>query len=329
MSLSGGDMTSAFETALSGAMETPASEASPASIPAQESAPEPSAPAATTQAEAVTQEPASANTTTEEPPKGEPPKWRWQDILANTRETTAKEVETRIRQEMEQRYEWAKVIGDHERDGLLTWRAAMNGDPQAIARIKATPEAMKWLSGLHTEPEQPQADPEPEPDLQTADGTPVYSATRQREWREWNNRQLLGQVKQEIQPLLQAHQMTKVERENAAHEAKSAQAISKLMESDPEFKSHSKEVAEAIKADPFLVEMTVNHPDKALLFAWERVKLTKVLPGKAQASEAAVLANAQQRAVASTANPGAPAPSAPKKFTTGERGFAEALEHFA
>lgn len=329
-------MTTAFASALEGASQsTSASEASPASTPAQEPVSEPPAPAATTQAESVPPTPESANAgDPEKAPTGEPPKWRWQDILANARETTAKETEARIRQEVEQRYQWAKDIADYERDGLLTWRAAMNGDPRAVAALKANPQAVTWLKGLVAEPQAPQADPEPEPDLQTADGTPVYSAGQQAKREAWLERKFLAKLDERVKPFEQDRQQTQAERANAAYQTTTASVIAKMAAADPEFKAHTKQVAEAIQADGRLLRMAIGDgqppdPEGALEIAWSRVYRATVLPAKANTSEASVLANLQQRAVAATANPSGPAPSAPKKFSRGEQGFAEALEHFS
>jgi hypothetical protein len=270
---------------------------------------------------------------TETPTPGEPPKWRWQDILANARETSAKEAETRARQELEQQYGWAKDVAEHERQGLLTWRAAMNGDPQALAHLKANPQVVTWLKGL-MEPAQTAPDPEPEPDLQTADGTPVYSAMRQREWREWNNRQLTGTFEQKLQKALQplqtvAHTFQSRESE-AAYNTTVSGVIAKMEAADPTFKTHRKDVADLIMNDPKLRTMALGDgqqsadPETALEIAWSRVYRAKVLPGQQQQSEAQVISTLQQRAVAATTNPASATSATPKSMLGDARA---ALEH--
>lgn len=299
-------------------------DSSPATPEPQTPAAETPAPAAITQAadEPSTQvDPAST-----EPPKGEPPKWRWQDILQNARETEY----TRGRQEIEQQYQWAKDIADAERDGLLTWRAAMNGDPRAIAHIKANPEAVAWLRGLVAEQAPPAADPEPEPDLQTADGQLVYSATRLKEWREWSNRQLTSNLKQEfqkeLQPLQKVAQSVQQQESRSAYTQSVAGAVARMKAADPAFEKHTKDVLEQIQKDPRLSKLALDDgdPDTAIELAWARVYRDKVLPTEKKAAEQQVLANLQQRAVAGTTNPGTATTTTPPNTLGNARA---ALEH--
>src|SRR5688572_19183930 len=76
-----------------------ASTAAPESAtPAESAAPAATTPAAT---ETPVQDPASAQA---EETKKEPPTWRWQDILENTRKTVAEETAARVKQEVEAQY---------------------------------------------------------------------------------------------------------------------------------------------------------------------------------------------------------------------------------
>jgi hypothetical protein len=335
MSEPSGDMTAAFSDALSAA---PAATASPAVTPTIESpAAETSAPAATTQAAAETETPVPATTTAPEtPPAGEPPKWRWQDILANARDTAAKEAEARIRQEVEQQYTGLKdfaQIDASERAGLLVWQRALSGDPQALARIKANPDAVQAIQRLFVAEQQAQ-DTEPEPDLQAPDGTLVYSAAKQREWRECNNRQLEKKFSEQLQPLQRMSQTFEQRERQDAYNNTTASAVARLTASEPDFKEHKRDVWELINSDRVLSKMAIGDPARpdiepdpatAIEIAWGRVYRTKVLPAKQKTSEADVVANLQQRAVAGTVNPSAATSSTPKKFT----GFGEALQHFS
>jgi hypothetical protein len=154
-------------------------EASPASAPAPESTPTESTPAAAT-AQPVEPTPApvpvSADAPETEP--GTPPKWRWQDILANARETATKEAEARIRQEYDSKVRPFEGVDPSELAGYRVMQAALAGNPQAIAQIKQNPEALHALRSIVAE-QQAAADPEPEADLQTPDGvTPVVSPRR-------------------------------------------------------------------------------------------------------------------------------------------------------
>ncbi len=322
------DMTAAFTSALSSGSETPAATASPAVTPEPSTPAEPSAPAATTQAAETPSEPASVTTetpATEE--KKEPPTWRWQDILENARQKAAQEAEARVKNE----HAWAQEIAAHERDGLLTWRAAMNGDPRAIAHIKSNPQAVQWLRSLIAEQQQPQADPEPEPDLQAGDGTLVYSAQQYAKREAWAKQQWMKEVNGLIQPLKQTVE-TVQQRESRAQAYTEVSQVVQEFRADPEFDAHRADVGAEIQKDPRLVKLADEDPKSAVEIAWNRVYRAKVLPAKQQASsaasESAVLANLQQRAVAATPNPSAAVASTPKKFQPGQQGFQDALQHY-
>jgi hypothetical protein len=287
--------------------------------------PETTTPAPVDTPAAATAQPGAETAPPDEPSiegKGEPPKWRWQDILANARETAAKEADAKARQE----YEWAKDIAAQERDGLLVWRAAMNGDPQAIARIKSNPQAAQWIKGLVAEAQPPQVDAEPEPDLQAGDGSLVYSATRLKEWREWNNKQLRQEFQQELQPIKADRETVQAERAQLAYTTKTTSVIDALAKQYPEFTAHKADVWAVISADQRLTSLATNPEtaDFAIRYAWGEVHRDKVLPLQQQHAEAKVLTGLQQRAVAATTNPTAASATTPKPTLGNARA---ALEH--
>lgn len=287
---------------------------------------ETSTPASTTPADATVQ-PQTATPTPESvstDSKGEPPKWRWQDILENARKTSAEEAEKRVRQETEQRYQWAKDIADHERNGLLVWRAAMNGDPQALAQIRANPQAVQWIKGLvqSEQPQQPQHDPEPEPDfvlpVRDAQGNivgerPIYSAEQMAKREAWMKRNLLADVQKQIAPLQQVAQTFQQREQQAVYTTTVSSVLAKMKSADPQFEKHMPDVAAAIQADGRLSDLAMTDPETAIEVAYGRVYRSKVMPGQQAQTEADVLAKLKQQAVAGTVNPGAAAPSTPKQ----------------
>lgn len=327
-------MTGAFETALSGAATTPAAETSPVSTPAETSTPaESPAPAAITQAATETPAPESVAADAEAPVTGEPPKWRWQDILANARKTAAEEAEARLKQEYETKVRAFEGVDPSELAGYRVMQAALAGNPQAIAQVRQNPEALQALRAMVAE-QQATADPEPEPDLQTADGTPVFSAQAKREHDAWLRRELKREWQQEIAPLKQDAETR--QQETATHQyATTLQGVvAEMKAADPAFEKHLPDVRAVINGDPELLryaigdEQTKANPRLALRYAWNEVYRTKVAPAQRQAAEAETVANLQQRAVAGTVNPSSPTAGSPKKFSKGEKGFAEALAHF-
>jgi hypothetical protein len=295
-------------------VDAAASSAATPTTDAQTSEPTPAA--AIAQPEAETQPADSASTET----TGEPPKWRWQDILANARETSAKEAEARLRQEIEQQYGWAKEFQQDELQGVVTWARALKSDPvAALKHLQATLEAdARYAAALKPQ----QADSEPEPDLQAPDGTLVYSAPQQKKRDEWLMRQLKQQLSQEFQPLRETADQLKA-REQAdrqkAEQMRWAADVFAPIKRMPYFEEVKADLAKALseQANSLTAEQLRE-------FVWDTyATLHKAkLESKAKQSESQVLANLQQRAVAATANPAAASATTPKRPRT----MAEALE---
>jgi hypothetical protein len=282
--------------------------------PTPETTPASTTPAAAT-AQTQTETPAPDLVSTEPETKGEPPRWRWQDILANARETSAKEAEARVRQELEQQHAWAKDIDQRERDGLMTWRRAMAGDPQALAHIRANPQVVQWMKGLIEEPKATAPDPEPEPDfvlpVKDAQGNivgerPIYSAEQQAKREAWLQRRWMADVQKEIAPLKQTAQTVQQERAELAYKAVSNDALDAIKKAHPqEFEKHRADIAAVINSDPQLMELAGDPRTVTLAIrtAWNEVRLNKVLPAQQSQTEAKVLADLQRQAVAGTASP--------------------------
>jgi hypothetical protein len=290
--------------------------------PAPETTAASDAPAATQQAQPTDTEQVPVSTdATVDTTKGEPPKWRWQDILANARETSAKEAEARVRQEVEQQYSGLKdfsTLDANERAGLLVWRAALNGDPQAIARLRSNPHVSQAIKGLFSEQSQTAAvDTEPEPDLQAADSTLVYSAPQLKKWQEWHERQLTSKLtksfEEKLQPLQQTAQTFQQREAQATYTNTVSSVVAKMKTADPDFEKHMPDVGAALKADERLMQMATTDPEFAMEIAWNRVRNSKVLPAKQQQAEAQVLTNLQRQAVAATTNPATASATAPKQ----------------
>ena len=364
-------MTGAFAEALSASLATddasPASETA-ASEPVTEETP--SAPEASPQAESVqtetadtttaasttqpdsetpaTEQSVSTTATTSDQPAteseqaqdeasatpeapGEPPKWRWQDILSNARDTTAQETEDRVRQE----YAWAKDLmetPENERQNLVAWYRSLNTDP--LAALSSLSEAVQSDPSLRERLEQHRAqaapavaEPEPEPDLQNSDGTLVYSAPQLKSWQQWNQKQLLADMEQRLAPLQRAAtQAESVRLETSALNEANA-AINSFRE-DADFMKHTADIKTLIEQDARLAALADRDPKAALDVAWTRVYREKVLPNKLKQTEAEVLTKLQQKAQAGSVNPSAPNAATPKKFSQSEAGFAQALAHF-
>jgi len=288
------------------------------------------APDATTPAQSTDPAQVPVSTDTSEKPQGEPPEWRWQDIKESLRKKTAEETEARVRQEVEQQYQWAKdfsSIDANERAGLLVWRAALNGDPQAIARIRSNPQALSAIQSLAAQQQQRQAesqDTEPEPDFElpvkdangnTVGTRPIYSAERQAQREAWLKKQWMSEIRKEIAPLQQTAQELAQEKATATYSATTNQIVTALQAADPKFKAHMPDVWRVIDADPMLTQLALSPKTAAIAikYAWSEVRRDKVLPAEQQQTEAQVLTKLQQQAVAGAANPAAASASVPKQ----------------
>jgi hypothetical protein len=288
---------------------------------------------------AATAQPGDAQVPAAEPStdlKGEPPKWRWQDILANARETTAAETEARIRQEFEGLKDF-QGLSAQERAGLVTWQRALSGDPAAMAHVstvaRTNPQVAQLLKGLIPDaPAAPASDPEPEPDLQAADQTLVYSAPQLKKWQQWNTRRLTNELRQEfkkeMQPLQTVAQTFHQKEAQAGYTTAVSSVVASLKQADPDFneKVHGPQMWALINGDPQLQALALDPQTAglALRHAWNEVYRSKVLPAKQQQSKAEVLTDIQQRAVQATINP-ATASTATPKTTLGDA--RAALEH--
>lgn len=157
--------------------------------------------------------------TTEEPPKvedvsaegkkGPIPFTVHQTALENARVKASQETEQRL---MEQLRQELQPLGEHIKLAQALQTDYAGTVAQLLAHGAQHPQhgqaviaaAARLLAGKRGQ--TPQADPEPSPDLQTADGELVYSAKQQKAWQDWHKRQLLGEVEQKYAPLMQAHE---------------------------------------------------------------------------------------------------------------------------
>lgn len=260
---------------------------------------------------------------TTEPPsgvKGEPPKERWDSILANARTKAREEALAENRDHLE-------VVAELKRDfpgtlARLLEEAAAN--PQYSETITAKAAAL-----LNSRKQEAKANAEPEPDLQTADGALVYSADQLRKWHQWNSRQTEEKLRAEMKPLhdLQHHLVQRAEAQKLTQEAHSiAEERGATWKAMPFFEDHKDAIlarqqeiyadAEAagkrgeIRFDP------VNTPWTALQQAYAEVIRTQALPKLQSQQTDSLVAQAARKRAASSSDPAASAPAQPRKPRT-------------
>lgn len=187
-----------------------------------------------------------------------------------------------------------------------------------VLQARLAPHAGRWLAGQRGKVAEPAADPEPEADLQAPDGTLVFSAARQKEWREWNNRQLTSQFEAKLQPLQHVAQAFQDSQHTAAYTNTVSSVIAELSQGDPAFAEHKQAVGTVIQNDPELLRMALGdaqmpaNPRLAIRYAWREVQATQLFPQQLKSAGARELANHQQRAVAAVTNPASANTTSPK-----------------
>jgi len=284
-----------------------------------ESSPEPSASSEPT--EAVTaEEPVAATSQPQEPAKpetgkGEPPRERWDTILANAR--------TKARDEaLAEHKDGLEIINRLRSDFGGTLEQLIeeaSADDRYSARIVAKAAAL-----LNARKAQAKQDTEPEPDLQLQDGTLAYSADQNRKLQDWNKRQLLKEMGEQFKPL-QSLQERVAKHEQNQQQAKEAYAIAEkrgaLWKTMPFFEDHKAAILERQAAIYTEIAATgqfdpVQAPWDAMQRAYSEVVTTNALPKLQTQQTDSLVASAARKRAASSSEPGAAAPAQPRKPRT-------------
>jgi hypothetical protein len=286
-------------------------EDSSASTPSPESTPPASASADTTDPPA-----ADASTEGPTPGAGEPPKERWADILANARAKAAEDAVAPLswakqvsQQEYQQVAELAKRASADPIGYLQDFIKELQGSPEHAAQLRSL--AAKALAQRQTQPTESQ---EPEFMLPQPDGSIAFDPAAFASWKQWQQKQLLAQVQQQLQPYQQTHEQLQAERA-AAKERHESQQFASTVTADVKTwpgvtEDAMRAMAEVIRTDPKLpAKPTYADLDAATNRAYRAV----VAPTLSQKAQATLLDNLKTKATASTSvNPGSAAPSAPK-----------------
>jgi hypothetical protein len=256
-----------------------------------------------------------------QPQQGEPPKERWNDILANARTKAAQDADAKWQQ-----YAWAKQIdpqdfqqvqsitrhfkpGGDPIEGLQSLMAEIRKDPANDARIRSL--AARALS----QRSQPQAPTEPQMvQVQLEDGTVVAMPRDPATWLEHQKQQWLSQVEQKFQPLVKAHETTQAERQIEAQNQYVKQ-VSDATYDDAKtwagMDSLENQIAVAQAMETMVPDnASIEQVQLALNAAYRKV----VLPKLSSSTEAKLLDSLKTRAAASTSvNPGSAAASASRQ----------------
>lgn len=277
-----------------------AAEESPSSAPS-ESAP----PAQAATAPAPTPEtPADSN-----PTRGPIPFDRHKAVITNTRNEARKETLTEfgITDDMTP----AEV-----RTGVTMLQSLKRGgvgfldylrsqiDPQAAAPAPTAPAAPPVVQ-----------DPEPEPDIELADGRHVYSAEQQRTWHQWHERKLTAQLDKTYGPIRDAHELQQLQ-VKAQSEAKQLVGAAKQW---PLFNELKPYIATALKAHQGPLTQTSFHDAYLAAFQQHGTRLQREAWERERNGQR--VDELTRKAGAATARPGAPQPLTPR--ATKDKSFEE------
>ena len=243
-----------------------------------------------------------------EPAKGPIPYERHESILKNAREKTTNEVTQRFQQQYgphvalgeKLRADFPGTLTDLIQEGI----SHPDFGPQIVSALARTLSSRRGA--------QPPVDnQEPQADLQTPDGTLVYSAPQLAKREAWLRQQLDASIDQRLQPLQQREQQ-RIASERQATEWKAANdRMSKTLEPfkqllGAEFETHKPALLE--KSQAFMAE---GHDARtALGLAAAHVLRDVVLPARTAQSQQQLVADAVRKATGSTSAPGT-APAAP------------------
>ncbi len=223
------------------------------------------------------------------------------------------EVNTRM-QTAEQKLQalaWAQGVDPQQFQTFVEAAQAYQRNPiEFLQRLDADPQhgpALRSHYARELARRQQAQQPEPPPDLVAENGAGVYSAQQLAKWRDWNNRNLQAQWRQEMQPVQQFAQ-TAAEREFKArldaHAQSQAAATLKDAQSWPGFADKKNQAA--IKA--------AMEADRTLDFPSAYIKV--VVPTLSSKAQETVMADLQSRAAAATVNPSSPAATTTRKITS-------------
>lgn len=287
------------------------SDASSASTPSTTGDPAASAsadttvpPATTTPAEGQPQQP------------GEPPKERWDAILANAR--------TKAAEEALAPYAWAKQVNPQEfqqiqqiarhfaggdtLSGIKALLAEARKDPAIDQQLRS--EAARMLAQAR-QPQQPSGpDLTPIPvQLENGQVVQLHSA----EQVEALKQQWLNDVRQEFQPVMKTVESVQQERAQAQRDHQIQQFVTTTFEDIKTWPGMDNPEARKAVAQELAAHGVSGDDHREVLLAVDRAYRKLVLPTLNQKAEAKLLDSLKTKAAASVSNPAAAAASAPRR----------------
>ena len=238
--------------------------------------------------------------------KGPIPFERHESILKNARAKTEAEVSQRFQQQYAPHVELGQKFQADPVGTAVQVIRELGSHPEFGPLI--TSELARML-GARRGQTAPETDQEPQADLQTADGTLVYSAEQLAKREAWARKQLMSEVDQRLQPLQTREQQAQAQERYTAATKDASDRMSKVLapfQQLPEFQEHKPAIAAKVKT---LLEEGVE-PGAAVGLAFTQVLRETVLPSRTAQSQQQLVSQAVAKSIGSTSGPGA-APAAP------------------
>lgn len=211
---------------------------------------------------------------------------------------------------------WAEGLDQQTVRDTVNWRVQSRNDPGKFVRDiydAATPEIQaKMRAAFGTAPAAVAPTGEPQPDLQTDTGQPVYSAKQLAAWQDWRESRQQAEFDKRLQPLIEEQSRGKAERDKVESSAKAktfASTLTKAAAAWPGFTEHTSAIGEELSKLP--PSATEAEEKLALYTAWMTVYTRDVLPTLSKDAQAAAAADMKTKALAGSAHPGRATTSAP------------------
>jgi hypothetical protein len=307
--ITGGDIAAVADE-LSGSSAS-AHDASPASDPGSESESTPAATATIAPSSDAPPEPS-----TDPASAGPIPFDRHKSALENARVKAREEALTEWRQQ----HGWAEQVDRTQLESWSQTAAQMSSDPVGFLQKFAAelqnhpvygPQLKSHAARTLGQRQAAQVDDvEPQADLQTEDGTPVYSAKQLAAREAWRERQWEKKFSERLAPLQETHAEMQEARQRELIENASSNFAKRELDAVralPHYDQYKAEIKAKFAAMP-----PPEHPAgySAQLY---RAYVETVVPKLSQSERSKVLAEMQTKGAASTASPTRPSASAPMR----------------
>lgn len=285
------------------------------SAPAPSSTPAPAASPTATPAPSVASSPPSPAAAP--PSSGEPPRERWNDILANARQKTRAEVE----QEYRQRY------GKYDQFETDPYGAVTQWLEQASSHSQYGPQITNWAAN-HLRARRGQSAPAepPKPNVPIVDAQGnvtgyTYDADGLAKREEWFQQQLAQKWQEQFGPIQEREQARAQREEQEQLQRESWQYASQTLaqlRQQPYFTEHQHRIAQVLEAHP---EWGDN-----VYAAYNHVLVTEILPTLGTTAAQQAITDLTNKAGANTIVPGSPVTPGPQ-FKKND--FAAAMRYYA